>query len=622
MSAHSRGGTGKGSGGGGMGWSTPETLSPRSYSPAKPTYPSSSATSSRFNSRAGSPIATTNMAATNAGPNHPLHLPPTPKSAQFPFASTSTATLGSTMTSSTSTSSFRLTPSSDAATAASSSTVLGEGGSGQSTVRIRRGHSPNPSVNSSGVFATTSIDADVTRPSLRRLTNETSSRVASPSTTAGVAAWSGNGGPGSGTDSTRASLDNLSRPSSSSRNPAAEREVVVHKLVKTDTLASICLKYGISAQALRSSNRLWPSDPIHLRATLNIPLDQCHLSSASAGIERIVREEDGNLVVWERDRPASTSTSTPTSELPSASASTLTSPWSTSNTIASSRNDIVSPRVRRVTSNLHEVNDSASSSTADLLNIWNNPEPPHSLLDDLDEDDAKTISLHPHSNDTVNGFGKGKGRAIDASPADYLSLTNNPFASPTFQNKLISITPDPPIARSRSSTMSSSTSSVNPFAVASPPTGSNGTAPDGLSKRTLTIERLPSSALSFFPPSANHSSPDRKEYLSSPFSSPQASHSIPSFDPWSNGHRTPALSKRKSSIFGPLVNTLARLTTLESGEEYARRSSASSTPAVAMTGAKNASSSSSSSSSSAGKQKAQRKGWDLTYFGQEEYASK
>ncbi|KDE06720.1 hypothetical protein MVLG_02917 [Microbotryum lychnidis-dioicae p1A1 Lamole] len=617
MSAHSKGGTDKGSGGGGMGWSTPETLSPRSYSPVKPTYPSFSATGSRFNSRAGSPIATTNMAATSAGPNHPLHLPPAPKSAQFPFASTSTATLGSTMTSSTSTSSFRLTKSSDAITAATSSTGLSDGGIGQSTVRIRRAHSPNPSVNSSGVFATTSIDSDVTRPSLRRLTNETSSRVASPSTTAAVGAWSGNGGPGSGTNSTRASLDNLSRPSSSLRNPAAEREVVVHKLVKTDTLASICLKYGISAQALRSSNRLWPSDPIHLRATLNIPLDQCHLPSASAGMERIVREEDGNLVVWERDRPASTSTRT--SELPSASASTSTSPWSTFNTIASSRNDIVSPRARRVASNLPEVTDSASSSTADLLNIWNNPEPPHSLLDDLDEDDAKTISLHTQSNDIANGFGKGKGRAIDASPADYLSLTNNPFASPTLQNRLISITPDPPIARSRSSTMGSSPSSVNPFAVASPPRGSNSTAPDGLSKRTLTIERLPSSALSFFPPSANSSSPDRKEYLSSPFSSPQASHSIPSFEPWSNGHRTPARLKRKSSIFGPLVNTLARLTTLESGEEYARRSSASSSPAVAMTGAKSASS---SSSSSAGMQKGQRKGWDLTYFGQEEYASK
>ncbi|SCV69803.1 BQ2448_1197 [Microbotryum intermedium] len=621
-----------------MGWSTPETLSPRSYSPAKAnhgTHPSSSATSSRFGSRAGSPIATTNMPATSAGPNHPLHLPPAPKSAQFPFAPSSAT---ASTTTSTSTSSFRLTPSSDAVAAASSSTVLGEG-SGQSTVRIRRGHSPNPSISSSGVFASTSIDSDVTRPSLRRLTNETSSRVASPSTT-GATAWSGNSAPGSGSDSTRASLDNLARPSASSlRNPAAEREVVVHKLVKTDTLASICLKYGISvsasgghvlsvgdseahcdplmfvqAQALRSSNRLWPSDPIHLRATLNIPLDQCHLPSASAGIERIVREEDGNLVVWERDRQASASI--PTSESPSASASasTSSSPWSTSNTVASTSDGIVSPRARRVTSNLPELNGSASSSTADLLNIWNNPEPPHSLLDEVDDDDAKTISQHPHSNHAPNGYGKGKARAFDASPADYLTLTNNPFASPTFQDKLISITPDPPISRSRSSTLDSPTSSVNPFAVPSPPTGSNGTAPDGLSKRTLTIERLPSSALSFFPPSANPSSPDKKDYLSSPFSSPKLSQSKPAFDPYTNGHHSPALSKRKSSIFEPLVNTLARLTTLESGDEYARRSASSTSP-VAMTGSRVA-------SLSPTKPRSQGKGWDLTYFGQEEYASK
>lgn len=60
-----------------------------------------------------------------------------------------------------------------------------------------------------------------------------------------------------------------------------EREVIVHKVLKTDSIASISLKYGITPQALRASNRLWPSDPLFLRSELLIPLDQCHLPSLS-----------------------------------------------------------------------------------------------------------------------------------------------------------------------------------------------------------------------------------------------------------------------------------------------------------------------------------------------------
>ncbi|KAH9886302.1 hypothetical protein C8Q73DRAFT_795474 [Cubamyces lactineus] len=55
-----------------------------------------------------------------------------------------------------------------------------------------------------------------------------------------------------------------------------EREmlVIVHEVQPTDSLAGVALKYGISLADLRRANQLWPSDPIHLRDTLYIPIDK------------------------------------------------------------------------------------------------------------------------------------------------------------------------------------------------------------------------------------------------------------------------------------------------------------------------------------------------------------
>ncbi|KAG0653437.1 hypothetical protein C6P46_002779 [Rhodotorula mucilaginosa] len=100
-----------------------------------------------------------------------------------------------------------------------------------------------------------------------------------------------------------------------------EREVIVHKVLKADSIASISLKYGITPQALRASNRLWPSDPLFLRSELLIPLDQCHLPSlsqqhdvelAQAARRRRHHEmagedgdEDGDLMGWDAAAAAS-----------------------------------------------------------------------------------------------------------------------------------------------------------------------------------------------------------------------------------------------------------------------------------------------------------------------------
>ncbi|GAA5880546.1 hypothetical protein JCM3774_002003 [Rhodotorula dairenensis] len=93
-----------------------------------------------------------------------------------------------------------------------------------------------------------------------------------------------------------------------------EREVIVHKVLKTDSFASISLKYGITPQALRASNRMWPSDPLFLRSELMIPLDQCHLPSLAlsdddvaharyqslTGLDHAQTYED--LMRWDVDR--------------------------------------------------------------------------------------------------------------------------------------------------------------------------------------------------------------------------------------------------------------------------------------------------------------------------------
>ncbi|KAJ2990708.1 hypothetical protein NUW54_g8392 [Trametes sanguinea] len=60
------------------------------------------------------------------------------------------------------------------------------------------------------------------------------------------------------------------------RSVSQDREmlVVVHQVQPTDSLPGVSLKYGISLTELRRANQLWPSDPIHLRETLYIPVDK------------------------------------------------------------------------------------------------------------------------------------------------------------------------------------------------------------------------------------------------------------------------------------------------------------------------------------------------------------
>ena len=45
-------------------------------------------------------------------------------------------------------------------------------------------------------------------------------------------------------------------------------------MTTTDSLQGVALKYGISMADLRKANQMWPSDSIHLRKSLNVPVNK------------------------------------------------------------------------------------------------------------------------------------------------------------------------------------------------------------------------------------------------------------------------------------------------------------------------------------------------------------
>lgn len=231
---------------------------------------------------------------------------------------------------------------------------------------------------------------------------------------------------------------------------------------------------SLQPQQLRLANRLWPSDSVHLRRVLHIPLDQCHLPSSSS-IERVSREEDGNLIVWARE-----------------------------------------PLQRRTTSS------SLDGSTTDLLGAW--------------EDTSGRSSLDSFRDPMVRANGKGKAPAllIDGEEIEeldavsgYLPKTNNPYSfsappSPPLRNDLFGLYS--PFNPSSAPTLALRTSEPpDPHSGPSSSTdslGSNSSRPSPssagtLSRRTLTVERVPSSSLSFFPPpnpAFSNSSSTRSSY--------------------------------------------------------------------------------------------------------------
>ncbi|KAM0748437.1 hypothetical protein T439DRAFT_358331 [Meredithblackwellia eburnea MCA 4105] len=165
------------------------------------------------------------------------------------------------------------------------------------------GHSPIPPSSTASIPPSSStIPEDITRPTLKRLT-DTDNAAARAAKLKGKRKSSMGGTEeeirailqaGNGGD--KVMVAGLEK----GKGKEKEREVIVHQVSKTDTIASISLQYGITPQALRTSNRLWATDSVHLRKTLHIPLDLCDLPSSSS-IQGMSRDEEGGLIVWERE---------------------------------------------------------------------------------------------------------------------------------------------------------------------------------------------------------------------------------------------------------------------------------------------------------------------------------
>ncbi|KIM45326.1 carbohydrate-binding module family 50 protein [Hebeloma cylindrosporum] len=104
-----------------------------------------------------------------------------------------------------------------------------------------------------------------------------------------------------------------------------EKEVIVHNVTPKDSLAGVSLKYGISLSELRRANRLWPSDSIHRRELLYIPIDQ-----ASRAHEYIPEPSLMSFTPDEQDDIGSVFTSTSASVSPISRASSSSVPPSPS----------------------------------------------------------------------------------------------------------------------------------------------------------------------------------------------------------------------------------------------------------------------------------------------------
>jgi len=59
--------------------------------------------------------------------------------------------------------------------------------------------------------------------------------------------------------------------------------IIKHRVLPSDTLQGIALKYGASTTEIKRVNKLWSNDSIHLREILHIPIPSADASPSSGG---------------------------------------------------------------------------------------------------------------------------------------------------------------------------------------------------------------------------------------------------------------------------------------------------------------------------------------------------
>ncbi|XP_063982171.1 lysM and putative peptidoglycan-binding domain-containing protein 2 [Diachasmimorpha longicaudata] len=80
----------------------------------------------------------------------------------------------------------------------------------------------------------------------------------------------------------------LKKYGSTSKHLIRNENLIKHFVSESDTLAGIALKYGVTTEQIRRSNRLWASDSLFLREYLLVPVPKDFNTQQFS--ERIVRE--------------------------------------------------------------------------------------------------------------------------------------------------------------------------------------------------------------------------------------------------------------------------------------------------------------------------------------------
>ncbi|KAK9729328.1 hypothetical protein K7432_000372 [Basidiobolus ranarum] len=76
-----------------------------------------------------------------------------------------------------------------------------------------------------------------------------------------------------------------------------EKQVIVHRIRNTETLAGISLLYGVNPGELKRINKLW-SDNLHLRQTLYIPLEMVNYQEVYLRLKSIENKECNQGSDW------------------------------------------------------------------------------------------------------------------------------------------------------------------------------------------------------------------------------------------------------------------------------------------------------------------------------------
>ncbi|KAI8448258.1 hypothetical protein BY996DRAFT_558716 [Phakopsora pachyrhizi] len=122
------------------------------------------------------------------------------------------------------------------------------------------------------------------------------------------------------------------------------RDVLIHRVEKTDTLAGIALSYGINVSALRKANGMWTNDPLSLKEMLRIPLECCNLPP-SKKIE--IESDSGKVILWENSNSNNNGSSTKNSN--------HQSPRTSTSTQKSNHSSIISQEEPRVIGSLQRI---------------------------------------------------------------------------------------------------------------------------------------------------------------------------------------------------------------------------------------------------------------------------